>query len=155
MHPVAHHRFTRLRGLGLCDLTLMVGEDEIHATSVDVELLPEVLTTHRRAFGMPAREAFAPGARPAHDVLGLCLLPEGEVQRTSLLTLSVELTGIGEHILDTASTEFAVVEALVVLLYIEVDRPTTLVRQACIEDTLGERYLLDDVPRGHGLDARR
>ena len=72
-----------------------------------------------------------------------------------LLTLSVELTGIGEHVLDTTTTEFAVVEALVILLYIEVDRPTTLVRQTCIEDTLCERYLLDDVSRGHGLDARR
>ena len=133
----------------------MVGEDEVHATSVDVELLPEVLTAHRRTFGMPAREAFAPRARPAHDVLGLSLLPESKVQRTSLLTLSVELTGIGEHVLDTTTTEFAVVEALVVLLYIEIDRPTTLVRQTCIEDTLRERYLLDDVPRGHGLNARR
>ena len=92
-----------LGGLGLSDLALVVREDEVHTSAVDVEVLPEVLTSHGRALGMPAREAFAPRAGPAHDVLGLGLLPQGEVQWIALLVLPVEAAGVGEHILDTSA----------------------------------------------------
>ena len=74
----------------MSDLTLVMGEDQVHATTVDVKLLAEILSSHGCALCMPAWETFAPGAGPAHDMLGLCLLPECEVQRTALLILAIE-----------------------------------------------------------------
>ena len=121
VHPVAHHGFTSLRGLGLSDLTLMMGEDQVHATTMDVKLFAEILSSHGSALCMPAREAFAPRAGPAHDVLGLCLLPESEVQRAALLILTIESTRIAQHVFDAASTQLTIVKALIILLYVEVD----------------------------------
>ena len=60
VHPVLHGLMAH-RGYGLRNLALVVGEDEVHAAAVDVELLAEVLAAHRRAFAMPAGEAVAPG----------------------------------------------------------------------------------------------
>ena len=121
VHPVAHHRFSALRGLGLSDLALVVGEDQVHATTMDVKLFAEILSSHSSALCMPAWEAFAPRAGPAHDVLGLCLLPEGKVQWTTLLILTIESTRIAQHVFDAASTQLTIVKALVILLYVEVD----------------------------------
>ena len=121
VHPVAHHGFSALRGLGLSDLTLVMGEDQVHTTTVDVKLLAEILSSHGCALCMPAWEAFAPGAGPAHNVLGLCLLPEGKVQWTTLLVLTIERARIAQHIFDAASTQLTIVKALIILLYVEVD----------------------------------
>ena len=60
VHPVFDGWMTH-RGLSLSNLTLMVGEDEVHATSVNVELLAQILSTHRRALAVPTWETVAPG----------------------------------------------------------------------------------------------
>ena len=100
---------------------------------MDIKLLSEVLPTHGRALCMPAREAFAPGAGPAHDVLGLGFLPEGEVQRSSLLILPIKCARIALHILNATSAKLTVVELLVVFLYIKVDRTIAHVGKAGIQ----------------------
>ena len=146
VHPVAHHGFTILRGLGLSDLTLVMREDQIHAAAVDVKLFAEILSSHGSTLCMPAREAFAPGAGPAHDVLGLRLLPKGKVQRTTLLILSLKRARIAQHVFDAASTQLSIVKALVILLYIEVDRSIALIGKACVKDLLRQGNLLNDVP---------
>ena len=53
----------------------MVREKQVHSPAVDIELLAQVLGAHGRTFQVPARVAFAPGGRPAHDVLGRGFLP--------------------------------------------------------------------------------
>ena len=88
---------------------------------MDVKLFAEILSSHSSALCMPAWEAFAPRAGPAHDVLRLGLLPEGKVQWTTLLILTIESTRIAQHIFDAASTQLTIVKALVILLYVEVD----------------------------------
>ena len=60
VHPVLHGRMAH-RGLSLGYLALVMGEDEVHAATVDVEHLAQILTTHSCALAMPAREAVAPG----------------------------------------------------------------------------------------------
>src|SRR6266702_2525349 len=63
--PEAHRLFS-CRALALCDLIFMMWEDQVDATSVNVELLSEVPGCHGRAFDVPAREADTPGTRPVH-----------------------------------------------------------------------------------------
>ena len=81
MDPVMHALGTA-GGLVLRDLALMVREHQVHAASMDVELLAEVLLPHHGALEVPAREAFTPRGGPAHDVLRLGFLPDGEVVRS-------------------------------------------------------------------------
>ena len=133
----------------------MVGEDEVHAAAVDVEVGAEVLPSHGGALAVPSREAVAPGAGPAHDVLRLRALPQGEVGGIVLLLLTVQLAGGVEHVVEVAPRELAVVVVLVILCHVEVDRALALVGIAVGKDFLDELYLLDDVSRREGFDARR
>ena len=48
-------------GCRLRNLALVVGEHEVHAATVDVELLTEVFGAHRCTLHVPAGEAIAPG----------------------------------------------------------------------------------------------
>ena len=114
-YPVVDGLVAESRG-ALGDLALVVREDEIHASTVDVELLAEVLGSHCRALEVPPWESLAPGAWPVHDVLRLRLLPYGEVVRVVLLSLPVELPRVGEGVLEIASGELAVKAYCVCLL---------------------------------------
>ena len=121
VHPVFYHGFA-LRCHGLCYLALVVGEDEVHAAAVDVEVAAEVLASHRRALAVPSRETVTPGRGPAHDVLRLRLLPQGEVYLVFLLAHAVELSAGIDDVLQVASRQDAVVVVVVVLFDVEVDR---------------------------------
>ena len=59
VYPVVHH-LAALRCHSLCYLALMVGEDEVHAATVDVEVLSQILLAHGGALAVPAWEALAP-----------------------------------------------------------------------------------------------
>src|SRR3546814_8948806 len=63
VHPQARHLRGAVGAAALRDLVLVVREDEIEATAVDVEDLAQVFQRHRGAFDVPARAAAAPGAR--------------------------------------------------------------------------------------------
>ena len=71
----------------------MVREDQVHATPVDVEMLPEVFLAHSGTFAVPTGEAVAPRGRPTHDVFRLRTFPEGKVCGVVLLALSVQFAG--------------------------------------------------------------
>ena len=103
---------------------------------MDIKLLSEVLPPHGCTFCMPARKAFSPGAGPAHDVLRLSFLPEGKVQRATLLILPIKCARIALHVLDATPTQLSVVELLIVFLYIKVNRAITYVGKASIKDLL-------------------
>ena len=60
VHPVAD-AVVAVVGDALRDLALVVGELEVHAAAVDVELLAEVFLAHDGALEVPPGEAVAPG----------------------------------------------------------------------------------------------
>ena len=142
-------------GLVLRDLALVVREHQVHAATVDIELAAEVFFAHHRALEVPARETFAPGGRPAHDVFGLRLLPEGEVVGGALVALPVQRAGAFQGVVEVAPGQDAVVEVAVVLLHVEIDAAVALVGIAGGEDLLHGLYLLDDVARGARFDGGR
>ena len=74
-------------GLGLGDLVGVVDRDVILAAAVDVEVRPQVLGRHGRAFDVPAGEAAPPRAVPFHLPLCLCRaeLPQREVREAAFL----------------------------------------------------------------------
>src|ERR1700736_5832921 len=82
MQPVAHERIAG-RGLTLCDLILVVGEDQVDAAGMNVERLPQVLHAHRGAFDVPAGPSRTERRLPGL-LLGFARLPEGEVPRIIL-----------------------------------------------------------------------
>ena len=153
MDPVVH-ALGAAGGLVLRDLALVVREHQVHAAAVDVELPAEVLLPHHGALQMPAREAFAPRGRPAHDVLRLGLLPDGEVVRGALVGLAVQGARPFQGRLQGPARQHAVAEILVVLLHVEIDRPVGLVGVARREDLLHGLDLLDDMAGGTRLDGR-
>ena len=59
VHPVFHGGVTH-RSLSLCYLALMMGEHQVHATSMDIKLLAQVLSSHSCALAVPTREAITP-----------------------------------------------------------------------------------------------
>src|SRR5258705_12626196 len=89
MHPVSNRIFSRSRNT-LRNLRFMMRKQQILSAAMNIKRLAEIFSTHRRTFDMPARESLAPGRRPMHDVFGSCFLPQGEVDRISLLVLSFE-----------------------------------------------------------------
>ena len=74
VHPIVHH-VAALAGHGLCDFTLMVWENQVHSSTVDVEMVAQVLATHGRTLAMPTGETVAPRTGPTHDMLRLGTLP--------------------------------------------------------------------------------
>ena len=92
-----------LAGHALCDLAFVVGEDEVHTSSVDVEVFAQVLAPHCRTLAVPAGETVAPRRGPAHDVFGLGVLPQGKVGRVAFLVLSVQLASGVEHVVQVTA----------------------------------------------------
>jgi hypothetical protein len=83
MQPVARERLTGI-AFGLGDFVFMVGEDEVVAAAVNVDLLAQVSQVHRGAFDVPPRPALAPRAVPAR-LTRLRRLPQGKVAFAFLL----------------------------------------------------------------------
>src|SRR5207244_6724574 len=72
------------RRLGLGDLVLVMGKDEVRAAAVHLEVEPEDLLGHGRALDVPARPALSPRRRPRGVLAGLARLPQREVVRVTL-----------------------------------------------------------------------
>ena len=71
---------------------------------------------------MPARETVAPRTRPAHDMFGLCLLPQGEVGLVLLLTDTSQFTALVLDILQRATAQNTILILLIIRLNIEINR---------------------------------
>ena len=88
VHPHVGERLVpAAAGLGV--LVLVVRELQVLAAAVDVDGRAQVAVHHGRALGVPARATLAPGAVP-HGLAGLGRLPEGEVERVSLLVVGLD-----------------------------------------------------------------
>ncbi len=59
MHPVFCKRLP-VGGLGLGNFVFMMRENQILASGMNVDLIPQILFTHDRAFNMPAGTPIAP-----------------------------------------------------------------------------------------------
>ena len=71
-------------GTRLRQLVLMMRENQIEPTAVDLEGRPEQRGGHRRAFDVPARPPLPPGGVPGGVLAGLVRLPEREIARILL-----------------------------------------------------------------------
>ena len=96
------------RRLGLGDLVLVVGEDEVGAAAVDVEVEAEDLLGHRRALDVPAGPAAAPRRVPGRVLALLLRLPEREVLRALLQRGGVVALAL-LHLLERAVRQLPVV----------------------------------------------
>ena len=154
VHPVARERGAVGR-LGLGDLVLMMGEDEVAAAAVDVEGEPQVLVAHRGALDVPAGAAVAPRALPA-GLAGLGGLPQGEVERVALAVLEAlavcpQLPVAALHLVDVAAGELAVPG---VAAHREVDVALRLVGVALLDEGLDQADHGADLLGGLGAHGR-
>jgi hypothetical protein len=83
MHPVIDEMLAGSR-LRLRDLVFMVRKFQIEATAVDIEVVAQTVSRHRRAFDVPPRPACPPGRWPARFISARGL-PQGKVGRIAFL----------------------------------------------------------------------
>ena len=105
MYPVFCKRLARQR-LGLRDLVLVVGEDEVASASVYVDLLTERPHIHGGALYVPAGPAFAPRGLPERLAL-FCRLPQREIQGIALVVLVLDAHAL-PCVLQVSAGQFAV-----------------------------------------------
>ena len=154
VHPVLHH-LVALRSHSLSNLTLVVREDEIHSSSVYIEVIAKVFTSHGRALAVPSGESVAPRARPPHDMLRHGLLPQSEVRLIVFLRRTGQFATFVDYIAQVSSRKYAIVILFVVLFDIEIYRSVALIRIAVVENFLHELLLFDDMSGGMRLYRRR
>ncbi len=113
---------------------------QIHATSVDIEGLAQILLTHGRALYVPAREAVTPRSFVAKFGIKL---PEGEVSLILLLTFlpNPRLSS------PTYTTKLPI---MWILRCIEVESIRSLVDEAFCIQFFNKLYVLLDMVRGLG-----
>ena len=87
-----------------------------------------------------------------HYVLRSRFLPQREIVAAAFVALSVQLTGVGDHLIDGAAGKDAVVVVLIIFLYVKIDRAVAYIGIAGVQDLLHEFYLLDYVSGSAGLD---
>jgi hypothetical protein len=99
VHPVAHEGFAGGR-LALCTLAFVVREDEVAATTMQVDGGSEFAQCQSAALDVPAGPAGTPHGVPTGFV-GLAGVPQHEVERVALVRvvgLATPLAGDGDHL---------------------------------------------------------
>src|SRR5450759_5453301 len=86
VHPDVRHGRRTVRATRLCNLVLMMWENEVDAAAMDVEHFPEMSGAHGRALDVPARTSPAPRAFPSRLIAG-GLLPQHKVGGIFLVCL--------------------------------------------------------------------
>ncbi len=122
---------------------------------MNVKLLAEIFLAHHGAFQMPSREAFAPWARPVHDVRRVCLLPQRKVVWRPLVALAVKGAGTFQSVIQSAPGKHSVMIFLIVCGNVEIHAAVADVGKAGIKNLLHRFNLLDNVAAGTWLDGRR
>ena len=145
VHPITARHFAVGRHR-LGNFRFVVRKEQIHATPVDIELLPEIFARHGRTFGMPPRKTVAPRRRPTHDMFGRSLFPKRKIQWTGLFVLRRKVGARGgQQVFYHPAGELAVVVLLVVFSYIEIDRTIGFVSVAGGQNFLYHLNLFDDM----------
>ena len=122
VQPVASEAVVVARAcLRLCDLVLVMREDEIAAAAVEVERLSQILHRHRRTLDVPARTPLAPRTVPRR-LSRLRRLPQREIHRMMLALVDTDACA-RLHVVQRASAELAVArEALHAVVDVAVER---------------------------------
>src|SRR5699024_5560704 len=63
VHPVSGKSFS-IAALRLSNLILMMGEDQVFSSCMDINFFSQIFFGHYRAFNMPAGTSFSPGRYP-------------------------------------------------------------------------------------------
>src|SRR4051794_9323148 len=112
---------------------------------MDIEFRTQVFCAHGRALDMPAGEAFAPRAFPAHDMLFGSSLPEREILAIPFLVLSIQVAGRLQEIIQDAAAELTIGIVSGVFFYVEVDGAVDLICVSFFDDLFDHYDLLDDM----------
>ena len=107
VHPVAGEGAGAGVAFALGDFVLVMGEYQILAAPVNVQLRAQVFQRHCGAFNVPARTPRPPGAFPGRFA-GFGAFPEDEIHRVFLVFVHLD-AGAGDHTIQGAVAEFAVV----------------------------------------------
>jgi hypothetical protein len=110
--------------LYLRELVLMMRENKIDPTRVNVHLIPQNRARHRRTFDVPSGSALSPGGLPLW-LSGLCIFPQREILFVSLLVLLVCLLCLSLSLRD--SLQLPILELLAVGLDVKIDRSVRLI----------------------------
>src|ERR1035437_2022772 len=86
VHPDIRHGRRTVRATRLCNLILMMRENQVDAAAMDIEHFTEIGGAHGRALDVPARTSPAPRAFPSRLIAGR-LLPQHEVERALLVRI--------------------------------------------------------------------
>ena len=81
-------------------LVLVVGENEVRATSMDLEVEAQQPLCHRRALDVPPGTPSSPGGIPRRVLAGLVRLPQREVERVTLQVRAFHLLPL-VHVLNS------------------------------------------------------
>ena len=154
VHPIVHHGMS-LRGLRLCDFTLMVWEHQVHTSTVNVKFFAKIFAPHGCALAVPARKSVAPWRGPTHDMSWAGFLPKCEIHLVAFFAHTIEFAASIADFLEVAAGENAIFIVFVVLHHVEIDRTIAFVGIASGNDLLHQFDLLDDVSRGMRLDGGR
>jgi len=143
----------------LCNLALVVREQQVHPAAVDIEHVAEVFAAHSRAFDMPAGIAFAPGTAPLHDMLRIGLLPERKIVRIAFFVLAFQLArfvaGAGYKVFQHPAAQFAIVVVFRISEHVEIDAAVYCISQACFHNCLDHFDLFNDMAGGTRFDTGR
>src|SRR5207244_9710665 len=82
MYPVACEFFPRGTAR-LCDFILVMGENEVHPPTMNIEGLTQMAHGHSRTFDVPSGTPGPPGAFPGR-LARLAALPKSKIHRMSL-----------------------------------------------------------------------
>ena len=149
MHPVLREGITG--GLGLGDLVFVMGEEEVHPTTVDIECGTEIARCHRGALEMPTGATRTPGRGPLRlaGLGGLRGLPQSEVTRVALDRGIGVCRGL--HVVEALPAQGAVLREGA---HVEVDIATGGVGMTVVDEALHELDHFGHVTGGTRLVGR-
>src|SRR5437764_9002084 len=88
MHPVFDKRTPTGECFTLGNFVFMVREDQVVATTMQVNLRSQVMQRHHRAFNMPAWSSCPPGTRPMRFAW-LSRFPQSKIKHVFFLFISL------------------------------------------------------------------
>src|SRR5689334_11013600 len=104
MDPVTGGSVTIANG-ALRNFTFMMGKQQVHSATVDVELCSQVFCAHCRTLDVPSGKTLSPWARPSHDMLRRYRLPKREIAFVSFFFLAFQRAGGFQQVIYYSAAE--------------------------------------------------
>ena len=141
------HHLVTLAGYSLGYLTFVVREHQIHASTMNIEMVAQILSSHSSTFTMPSRESLTPRAGPVHDMFGLCFFPQSKVCLILLFANSGQLTAGILDVVQRTSGKNTVTILFIELFHIKIHAAVTFVGESVVEYLLNQLLLFDNMSR--------